>query len=173
MIMNEPNSQFKFPRFRCRMSLNQMEFLRGSRKRVKVLKWSKKWCNWWKLFIKFVDVKTCVSVENRPKQKRSFHNEKVRTARMDLMFLILFPILFFIFNIVYWVGFLYVVPETETEGTVEWCSVCGTLGQKKLVVILRNTIPIWGFTNKCIHPQNYVFISFYWRLETFCSIEIG
>merc|ERR1712079_121301 len=69
--------------------------------------------------------------ENRPKQKRSFHNEKVRTARMDLMFLILFPILFFIFNIVYWVGFLYVVPETETEGTVEWCSVCGTLGQKK------------------------------------------
>ena len=128
MIMNEPNSQFKFPRFRCRMSLNQMEFLRGSRKRVKVLQWSKKLCNWWKLFIEFVDVKTCVSAENRPKQKRSFHNEKVRTARMDLMFLILFPILFFIFNIVYWVGFLYVVPETETEGTVkvEWRPVWGT-----------------------------------------------
>ena len=146
MIMNEPNSQFKFPRFRCRMSLNQMEFLRGSRKRVKVLQWSKKLCNWWKLFIEFVDVKTCVSAETRPKQKRSFHNEKVRTARMDLMFLILFPILFFIFNIVYWVGFLYVVPETETEGTVivEWRPVCGTLGQTIWVVILRNTIPIWG-----------------------------
>ena len=38
-------------------------------------------------------------------------NEKVKTARMDLMFLILFPCIFLIFNIVYWVGFLYIVPK--------------------------------------------------------------
>ena len=160
MIMNEPNSQFKFPRFRCRMSLNQMEFLRGSRKRVKVLKWSKKLCNWWKLFIEFVDVKTCVSAENRPKQKRSFHNEKVRTARMDLMFLILFPILFFIFNIVYWVGFLYVVPETETEGKVEhikivWC-LCWAAHCTKLNTHIFASVKLQNFgAVQAAAPMNF------------------
>ena len=62
------------------------------------------------------------SVDNirPPKQhKRTAYGEKVRTARMDLMFLILFPCIFFIFNIVYWVGFLYVVPKS-TDGLGEY-----------------------------------------------------
>ena len=67
-------------------------------------------------------LKTLFSVDNirPPKQqhKRNAYGEKVKTARMDLMFLILFPCIFFIFNIVYWVGFLYVVPKS-TDGLGE------------------------------------------------------
>ena len=48
---------------------------------------------------------------DRRKPNKKAGNEKVRTARMDLMFLILFPCIFLIFNIVYWVGFLYIVPK--------------------------------------------------------------
>jgi len=48
--------------------------------------------------------------DRKPPTKKA-GNEKVKTARMDLMFLILFPCIFLIFNVVYWVGFLYVVPK--------------------------------------------------------------
>ena len=47
----------------------------------------------------------------RKKTNKKVGNEKVKTARLDLMFLILFPCIFLIFNIVYWVGFLYIVPK--------------------------------------------------------------
>ena len=61
-----------------------------------------------------------ISVEQSAKQTKNkrtststVHTEKVRTARMDLMFLILFPCIFVIFNLVYWIGFLYVVPKSS------------------------------------------------------------
>lgn len=33
--------------------------------------------------------------------------DKVGTARMDLFFFVLFPILFTIFNVIYWIVFMY------------------------------------------------------------------
>ena len=48
----------------------------------------------------------------RKKQARvkSIADDKLATARLDLMFLLLFPIFFVLFNLVYWFSFLYVVP---------------------------------------------------------------
>jgi len=49
----------------------------------------------------------------KPNKMPKVYNEKLRTARMDLMFLVLFPCIFLIFNIVYWVGFLYIIPTSS------------------------------------------------------------
>ena len=48
----------------------------------------------------------------KPNKIPKVYNEKLRTARMDLMFLVLFPCIFLIFNIVYWVGFLCIIPAS-------------------------------------------------------------
>ena len=47
----------------------------------------------------------------RKKRKAPRNDEKLSTARMDLMFLVLFPCFFLIFNLVYWFSFLYVIPD--------------------------------------------------------------
>jgi hypothetical protein len=38
-------------------------------------------------------------------------DDKMGTARMDLMFLVIFPCFFLAFNIVYWLSFLYIYPD--------------------------------------------------------------
>jgi len=49
----------------------------------------------------------------RKKQKKpkNMQDEKMGTARMDLMFLCLFPCFFLIFNMVYWLSFLWIYPS--------------------------------------------------------------
>jgi len=49
---------------------------------------------------------------SKPTKSPNIRKEKMKTAKMDLMFLVLFPCIFLIFNIVYWVGFLYVIPSS-------------------------------------------------------------
>ena len=47
---------------------------------------------------------------------RSLTDEKMRIARLDLVFLIIFPCLFGIFNVIYWASFLYIIPDiNKTE----------------------------------------------------------
>ena len=41
-------------------------------------------------------------------KKLDLSDEKTYIARMDLILLIIFPILFIVFNVVYWFSFLYV-----------------------------------------------------------------
>ena len=42
---------------------------------------------------------------------QNMQDEKMGTARMDLMFLCLFPCFFLIFNMVYWLSFLWIYPS--------------------------------------------------------------
>lgn len=37
----------------------------------------------------------------------NIYQDKVKTARMDLFFFILFPVLFTVFNVIYWIVFLF------------------------------------------------------------------
>lgn len=47
----------------------------------------------------------------KKKKPRNLSDEKLGTARMDLMFLVIFPCFFLVFNFVYWFSFLYVFPD--------------------------------------------------------------
>ena len=44
-------------------------------------------------------------------RRQNMQDEKMGTARMDLMFLCLFPCFFLIFNMVYWLSFLWIYPS--------------------------------------------------------------
>ena len=81
------------------------------------------------------------TTKNKRTSTNTVHTEKVRTARMDLMFLILFPCIFVIFNLVYWIGFLYVVPKSS-EG--------------KLPLIWRRLVQFKSVSSdyQNIHPLN-------------------
>jgi len=45
------------------------------------------------------------------KNSRPLSEEKMRIARLDLIFLIIFPCLFVLFNVIYWASFLYIIPD--------------------------------------------------------------
>lgn len=47
----------------------------------------------------------------KPKKAKNLADEKLAVARLDLMFLLLFPLFFLIFNLIYWTSFLYVIPD--------------------------------------------------------------
>ena len=47
----------------------------------------------------------------KAKRPKNHIDEKLATARLDLMFLLVFPFFFLIFNLIYWTSFLYVIPE--------------------------------------------------------------
>jgi len=47
----------------------------------------------------------------KSKKSKNLTDEKLAVARLDLMFLLLFPLFFFIFNLIYWMSFLYVIPD--------------------------------------------------------------
>jgi len=47
----------------------------------------------------------------KPKKPKNLQDEKMGTARMDLMFLCLFPCFFLVFNGVYWLSFLWIYPS--------------------------------------------------------------
>ena len=47
----------------------------------------------------------------KTKKLKNQIDEKLATARLDLMFLLIFPFFFLIFNLIYWTSFLYVIPE--------------------------------------------------------------
>ena len=49
-------------------------------------------------------------VRKKTPRVKSLVDDKLATARLDLMFLLLFPCFFVLFNLVYWFSFLYVVP---------------------------------------------------------------
>ena len=50
-------------------------------------------------------------VKKKSKKVSNIADEKIDVARMDLIFLIIFPFLFILFNCVYWFSFLYVFQE--------------------------------------------------------------
>ncbi|XP_023327258.1 glycine receptor subunit alpha-2 [Eurytemora carolleeae] len=54
------------------------------------------------------DEKSGKKKKKRPKTRAE---EKLGTARLDLTFLVIFPCLFLLFNIAYWLSFLYILPE--------------------------------------------------------------
>ena len=58
------------------------------------------------------------NVEDRKATLRGISRKKQREdmshARLDILFLLLFPLFFLIFNVIYWVSFLYVGPCDET-----------------------------------------------------------
>ena len=50
------------------------------------------------------------AIRKKNPRPKSLVDDKLATARLDLMFLLLFPLFFVLFNLVYWFSFLYVVP---------------------------------------------------------------
>jgi len=49
--------------------------------------------------------------KQKQRKQKNLSDEKLGTARMDLMFLVLFPCFFLVFNLIYWFSFLYVFPD--------------------------------------------------------------
>ena len=50
-------------------------------------------------------------IKKKKRKVPSISDEKIGIARMDLMFLIIFPCFFLVFNFIYWFSFLYVFKE--------------------------------------------------------------
>ena len=42
---------------------------------------------------------------------KNYADEKLAVARLDLMFLLVFPFFFLLFNLIYWISFLYIIPD--------------------------------------------------------------
>ena len=59
------------------------------------------------------------SVEERKTTLRGLARKKQREelshARLDILFLLLFPLFFLIFNVIYWVSFMYSGPCTDCD----------------------------------------------------------
>ena len=49
--------------------------------------------------------------QKKSKKAKNYADEKLAVARLDLMFLLLFPFFFLIFNLIYWISFLYIIPD--------------------------------------------------------------
>lgn len=47
----------------------------------------------------------------KPKKAKNYADEKLAVARLDLMFLLVFPFFFLLFNLIYWISFLYIIPD--------------------------------------------------------------
>ena len=45
------------------------------------------------------------------KKAKNYADEKLAVARLDLMFLLVFPFFFLLFNLIYWISFLYIIPD--------------------------------------------------------------
>lgn len=49
----------------------------------------------------------------KPKKAKNYADEKLAVARLDLMFLLVFPFFFLLFNLIYWISFLYIIPDWQ------------------------------------------------------------
>ena len=67
---------------------------------------------------------TFVTADTRTKKrskKKTKKDQKLGTARLDLVFLVIFPLLFFLFNLIYWYSFIYFTPESALNSTSPDC----------------------------------------------------
>ena len=53
-----------------------------------------------------------IDARRKKKKAKNYVDEKLATARLDLMFLLVFPFFFLIFNFIYWTSFLYIIPDS-------------------------------------------------------------
>jgi len=53
-----------------------------------------------------------IDARRKKKKAKNYVDEKLATARLDLMFLLVFPFFFLIFNLIYWTSFLYIIPDS-------------------------------------------------------------